>query len=456
MRSHRLDRWGVPVDSAGDEAVGLLDEAVADLVAFGSSAMTLVGRALDADPELVLGHCLTAYLHMFAYTRDGVGRARRCVDRARELVEHGRGGAREAAHLRAAQCWSAGDITGATRVWERHLASTPTDLLATRITQDAYYFLGDARNLRDSPARVLRAWSDELPMASFVRSMYAFGLEECGDYPAAETVARAGVAAAPADVWGHHCVAHVLEMQGRTGEGDAYMRASCPHWEHSGFPKHMWWHWGLFHLERGDLDAAVRVYDEGLHFDSTSAVLELVDAAGLLWRLYLYGVDLGDRPEALADAFEPHAEDAVYAFNDIHTVMGLAMAGRDDAARRVISAMAKHSEGDNRRMCDASGVTAATGLLAFARGDYPDALDALNESRYTAVVFGGSNAQRDVLHLSTIAAAAGAGDRGMIDAMRAERVALKPPAAAAIDRLVDANGPIRTSARSAPGSASSM
>ena len=41
---------------------------------------------------------------------------------------------------------------------------------------------------------------------------------------------------------------------------------------------------------------------------------EELDAAALLWRLNLLGVDVGDR-------WEPAAQDTLYAFNDVHAMM---------------------------------------------------------------------------------------------------------------------------------------
>jgi tetratricopeptide (TPR) repeat protein len=434
-----LDRWGAPVTARTPAAVDFLDAAVGDLVAFGTQARTLTTRAVELDEELILGECLMAFLELFSYTRAGVERARAHVARARELIKANGASAREAAHAEAAACWCEGDISGAIRIWERQLVSEPTDLLAVRLAHDGYYFLGDSLNLRDSPARILGSWNDGMHMASYVRAMYAFGLEECGSYARAESVARGAAEAAPADVWAHHCVAHVLEMEGRTAEGDEYMRESRRWWEHSGFPKHLWWHWGLFHLERGEIDAALAIYDDGLRFDPDTPVLELIDAAGLLWRLFLFGKASEDRRKALADAMERHVEEAVYAFNDMHTAMGLGMAGREDAGRALLAAMAERSVGDNQRMSARAGLSVARGVAAFCRGDYGEALEELLEGRYRASVFGGSNAQRDVLNLTVIAAAARGGNHHLVDALRSERLAVKPAAEAAVDRLIDAN-----------------
>jgi hypothetical protein len=52
---------------------------------------------------------------------------------------------------------------------------------------------------------------------------------------------------------------------------------------------------------------------------------------------------------------------------------------------------------------------------------------------------GGSHAQRDVIDLTLIAAAARAGDRGLADALAGERTARKPSAAASAAQLIAVN-----------------
>lgn len=50
--------------------------------------------------------------------------------------------------------------------------------------------------------------------------MYAFGLEECGEYEKAEKEARYGLERQQQDCWSTHAIAHCMEMNGRYDEGD--------------------------------------------------------------------------------------------------------------------------------------------------------------------------------------------------------------------------------------------
>jgi len=66
------------------------------------------------------------------------------------------------------------------------------------------------------------------------------------------------------------------------------------------------------------------LYDDHIRPGAEAQVLDLVDAAALLWRLQLLGADLGAR-------WRRYAQDHVLAFNDVHIALTLAGAGEDEA-----------------------------------------------------------------------------------------------------------------------------
>ena len=109
-------------------------------------------------------------------------------------------GERELHHLRAARHWVDGNWEATTRSLERALLCHPRDLLALKVAQDLYFFLGNRLELRDTAARVLPAWPRDLPGWGYVQGIYAFGLEENADYRQAEARARAALEHNPKDV----------------------------------------------------------------------------------------------------------------------------------------------------------------------------------------------------------------------------------------------------------------
>lgn len=52
----------------------------------------------------------------------------------------------------------------ACETWEAILKDFPKDLLALKLSHDAYFYLGDSANIRDGPTRVLPHWSPGMPL----------------------------------------------------------------------------------------------------------------------------------------------------------------------------------------------------------------------------------------------------------------------------------------------------
>src|SRR5262249_2365228 len=155
----------------------------------------------------------------------------------------------ETHHLRAARSWAEGSWEAAARSLERALLCHPRDLLALKVAQDLYFFLGNRLERRDVAARVLRPLPGARPAWGDAQGIYAFGLEETAEYRQAEMRARAALRANPRDVWAVHALAHVFEMEGRQQDGVAFLSASAGDWSASYFAVHNWWHRALYHLE---------------------------------------------------------------------------------------------------------------------------------------------------------------------------------------------------------------
>jgi hypothetical protein len=82
--------------------------------------------------------------------------------------------------------------------------------------------------------------------------------------------------------------------------------------------------------------------------------------------------------------------------------------------------------GDNRRVMAEVGRRLIDGALAFADGDYAQAVEAILPVRHEAVRIGGSHAQRDIVNLTLIAAAERSGQWRLARALLAERAGVRP------------------------------
>jgi hypothetical protein len=130
----------------------------------------------------------------------------------------------------------------------------------------------------------------------------------------------------------------------------------------------------------------------------------------------------------------------VYIFNDWHAVMAFSLAGEQRRTGRLIAANRKLAPGTNRDSAERAGLALLEGFSAFAAGDPGRAIDLLVDIRPRANAVGGSHAQRDIIDLTLIAAAARAGQQSLARALVAERVARKPTAETAARRLLAENG----------------
>jgi tetratricopeptide (TPR) repeat protein len=387
--------------------------------------VAVVDAAIDESPTMVMAHALKAWLHLLGTESNGLPVARESLRTALQL----RANRREAGHLQAIGRVIAGRWHDAGRVLEDVAIEYPNDALALQAGHQIDFFTGNSRMLRDRIARALPAWSERMPGFHALLGMHAFGLEESADYGRAESQGRRALELEPHDGWAQHAVAHVMEMQGRPSDGIAWMRANPDAWSRdSFFCVHNWWHLALFHLEVGQVDEGLALFDGPIYGKRSTVVLDMVDASALLWRLQLRGFDVSGRWSALADRWEPLAAAANYAFNDVHAMMAFVGADRRHAAASILEAQlaAMERDDDNAMFTRDVGRPLTLAIRAFGDGDYAEAVRLLRPIRNIAARFGGSHAQRDLLDLTLIEAAFRSNQSQLASALVAERIDAKP------------------------------
>ena len=373
----QADAQGLQLTTISGAAADAYDAAVEGFCGFKANPVEHVKAALAADADFALAHCLRGYAYLMMGVPAVHGRAMACLARA----ESGVATPREHDHFLALQAWCAGDLLGAVGRWERLLVEHPTDLLALRLAAGFYFNLGDAANLRDSVARVLPAWGEDLAGYGYLLGMYAFGLEECGDYGGAEQAGRRAVALNGGDIWAVHAVAHVMEMQGRTADGIAWLEETEAGWAGCNFfAHHVWWHKALYHLAADQAEAALALYDQRVRDDFSEIIYDMHDAASLLWRLELAGLDAGLRWDELAEKAAAHIGDHNDAFSDAHFTMCLAGAGRPGAVGDMLASMRSYAATRSVTMAPIMrevGLAACEGLAAYRAGDHARAIETL-------------------------------------------------------------------------------
>ena len=421
------DVFDLPLSAGDAAAVNRYNAALGKLLQLRNDAVAEVDAATAIDPGLVMGHVLKGVLCVLGTEQSSLPEARAALAAGR-AAQRG-ADARERGHLAALDAWIEGRLHDACACWEQVLVDHPGDALAMFAAHQGDFFLGQSSDLRDRVARRLPDIERGAAIEGYYLGMYAFGLEEMGDYASAEDAGRAAVQRDARNAWAIHAVAHVLEMTNRIDDGIDWLTSTAEGWSVDNFfAVHNWWHLALYHFDRQQWDEVLRLYDTRIRASASVVVLDMVDASALLWRLHLHGVDVGQRWQGLADAWEPRIHDAWYAFNDYHAMVAFVGAGRDDLARRLLAVMehTAQAQGDNGVMTRSVGLPVARALHAYGIGDFAAAVDLLAPVKAIAARAGGSHAQRDLLAQTLVAAAERAGQTALARALLNERLALKP------------------------------
>jgi tetratricopeptide (TPR) repeat protein len=425
------NQHGLEITADNEQAVGHFDRVVSEYLALGRETGAHLKAAFAADPDLLMAHCTRGYFFLLFATRAVEGKAGQALEAARKSLAERGATQRERLHVAALDAWLREDWVGATALWEQILLDNPTDALALRLAHYTHFYAGETRQMRDSTARALYAWNESVPDFGFVCGMYAFGLEEDGYFADAEIWGRRAIELNSGDPWAVHAVTHVFEMTGRYREGIEWLKGLKGTWNQANnFRYHLWWHRCLFHLEIGQFNEALDLYDQEVRADTQSTdYLDIANATSLLWRLDDAGVDVGDRWRELADKAELRIGDHLLAFADAHYMMALAADRRDDAAERMLASMrvfGRRNTPSQAPVVAEVAVPLCQALLAASQGAYDRAVDLLLPVRYAVWRLGGSHAQRDLFAQILIQAALKSGRLTLARALLSERTAAKP------------------------------
>jgi hypothetical protein len=358
-----------------------------------------VGRIqpmLVEGPDFVTGHILVASTAIAAKHPSMLPMLRTALDAAQangvESTEH------ERAHCVAARAWLDGQPELAAQRYTAILHQWPTDLLALRLAQSCYFFLGNRHAMRDVAELVWPSWNAGMRGYEHLLSMIAFGCAEDGDADRAEALGVQALAIQPASPFAIHAVAHSLSARGKFRQGALFMREHRPNWlTDSRMVAHNVWHAAMFELESGQQARAFGILDECLMPYAARSASNAADATALLWRLELDGADPGPRWSLLSDCWAIYASPGYWPFLDLHAAIAFSAAGHKLRARSLVQGISawtrRPGAGHDARIVTLSAVRA---VEAFAAGVYSDVRDILHGLRPTLDRVGGSHAQREL------------------------------------------------------------
>lgn len=419
------DICNAPISLDDPELVSEWNGMIRAFLAHGTTTPTHLGTVLAGAPNFAMGYAAKGLFSMMMGRKELNGVARDAGQAAVAALAVSGGSTRERLWVRALGEWLDGRPSGAVAAMERVLSDHPTDTLSAKVSHAIRFILGDGVGMRASIENVLAAHKNHA-LEGYVLGCHAFTLEETGDYGAAESTGLRGLELAGDDAWGLHAVAHVYDMTARPDHGIRLIEKNCAAWDHcNNFRYHVWWHKALLHMDRGELDIALALYDQQIRADKTDDYRDIANATSLLMRLELEGLAVGDRWTELADFAQERTNDGCVVFADLHYMMALAAAGRNEAMDQMTRRFAMDAvrQGEMPARFADPGKAALTGLNAFAEGRYADAFANLAAARPNMQSVGGSHAQRDVFERITIDAGLRAGQIDAVETMLDDRIA---------------------------------
>ncbi len=404
----RADRYGLAVTAASAAACDAYVDAVDRFLAARTGIDTAIDRALAADPDFALAHCLLARLHQ-VHGRGAQARVamQRAVELAAPLT------ARERGHVNALAKVVGGDGPGALVAIREHLAAFPRDALVLLPCVGVFGLFGFSGQAgREAAlAEFLAPFADHYGDDWWFRGVLAFAQAETGDLAAARSNIDRSLAGNPRNANAAHFRAHVDYESGQDAAGLAWLDGWLADYDKAGLMHcHLAWHIALWNLDLGRHDAAWAAYDAHVRPGGAwgPPLNVLTDGASFLFRAELAGAPRAvDRWREMADYARTSFPQPGLAFADAHAALAHAMSG-DDAA---LAALVANARGPAADMV----VALARGFAAFAQDDWAAAAAALEPACIAHERIGGSRAQRDLIDYALLVAARRAGrqwDRG--------------------------------------------
>ncbi|MDX2166944.1 MAG: hypothetical protein SF182_07775, partial [Deltaproteobacteria bacterium] len=299
----RTDARGLAITCDDDAARAAIDDFAHRIVRVTAGAEAVLAAA-EHFPDVPLLQLDAAALHLFGQTRDGDREAMRFLTRAELLAP--RMLPREAQLDGALRAWQRHDFSAAAARLEGLTSEFPADLLAAKLAEFLYYVLGqqhEGPRFRAHVQRLLPHHRDDPDLLA----MLAFARELCGDTAGAEDAARRALELAPLTPWADHALAHAWIRRGTVAPAIAHLSAALPSWAQSNrvIWVHNTWHLALHHLERLDVAAARRLYDDVMWKAGEDLGAVALDAIALHWRAELAGLDSAPDWAAIADRITP-------------------------------------------------------------------------------------------------------------------------------------------------------
>ncbi len=374
-----------------DMLMGVLDKYLGSRV----DTMPALDELLAFDPDLPGAILFRAYLLKLAADprfRNPINKCIEQLDTRDDLNE------RERHHLAALKQWHNDQLEDTVASFDTIVRDHPKDMLALRVAHYLHFYGSGGVQMLSSLDQVLDQWQPEDPFFGYLKGMQSFALEESGHYKDAEAAGREALEMNNADIWAAHAVTHVFQMQERFDEGVPFIESLAGNWDSANnFVNHMHWHKALQHIGQGEPGKALVIYDDLLVAPlADDFYLDVCNAASLLWRLTMLGVDVGDRWQELLEYSRNRVEDDELVFTTLHYLMAPVVLNDTDTTERGLSHFDKWASSATTQgeVCKQVGQTMARAIALFGTEQQDEGARLMSSVQKDIYRIGGSHAQR--------------------------------------------------------------
>ncbi|MGV2114075.1 tetratricopeptide repeat protein [Agrobacterium salinitolerans] len=422
----KRDAYGLTTSTDSKEAQRAFEGAVFGVATHRPNTGPALQMTLAADPHHVAGHALKGFANLILARSEAVTPATDALKDARVALAAKSGGTGDERLLvKALEAAVDGSFSRAADLLDYGFEDRPTVFLPFKISQALRFMLGDAGGMLSASTRAVGSLDLKSSGAGFILGCHAFSLEEHGRYQEALDVGQRAVALQPDDSWGLHAVSHVFEMRGDTQEGIDWLEGSRKAWSRcNNFSFHMAWHLALLHLERGDHDRVLQIYDDEVRPQQTDDFRDMANAVSLLWRMQQSGIHVGSRWMDAAEIANRRKADTTLIFAALHNLA--AMVAIDD--RKGVAELVAQIDAKALGMDDQARVAAEIGVpmaRVLAGLDAPADQRMIDRMVANLPKIGGSNAQRDFFVLALAKAVGRSGDNAAVSRIGQIRQRLK-------------------------------
>ncbi len=392
-----VDRYGLEL-TAGEDAAAAYERGIDRVLRMRSGAADAVAMSIVLDPTFALGHAaLALFGHELCAQVDVAARLRDAELHARRSTE------RERSHVHAI----VQHVNGDSAPLVRHLESHPRDALLLSTAVPTIAFAGVTSVPAEAWQIVERAepaYGDDWWYAGLL----AFVRQEQGRFDEAMDLSCASLAERPDAGHSAHARTHAHYETGDHARGLTWMDA----WvtgdgAATDSLSHFSWHAALHELSMGDLDAVRARYQGQLRPEWGLGCRALVDTGSLIWRWALTpgAADVPAMQEVTRAVDDGTLARPATPFLGLHAAV--ALLALDDAAG--LERLATWTEGHRDRTQAEVVAPLARAMKLMAEGRCSAAADRLAALGPQVWRLGGSDAQREVIEETRIAALLRAG-----------------------------------------------